>query len=46
MIMFYHYLELHHSQTVEFAVKGISEFYHYLELHHSQTLFRAVFVIW
>ena len=36
-IMFYHYLELHHSQTDYVHGKKIKEFYHYLELHHSQT---------
>ena len=35
--LFYHYLELHHSQTFPLVcVLGMS-FYHYLELHHSQT---------
>ena len=34
---FYHYLELHHSQTAINARTKEYEFYHYLELHHSQT---------
>ena len=35
--LFYHYLELHHSQTLSSNVISLSMFYHYLELHHSQT---------
>ena len=35
--MFYHYLELHHSQTTNIADDYQLKFYHYLELHHSQT---------
>ena len=34
---FYHYLELHHSQTAKSNYSAIAQFYHYLELHHSQT---------
>ena len=34
---FYHYLELHHSQTAAFTEMRSDVFYHYLELHHSQT---------
>ena len=34
---FYHYLELHHSQTKKTEQKRTLWFYHYLELHHSQT---------
>ena len=34
---FYHYLELHHSQTHFYHFIYIDKFYHYLELHHSQT---------
>ena len=36
-IGFYHYLELHHSQTRTGLLLPILLFYHYLELHHSQT---------
>ncbi len=35
--MFYHYLELHHSQTDLRNGADAIRFYHYLELHHSQT---------
>ncbi|MEE0504516.1 hypothetical protein, partial [Dialister invisus] len=34
---FYHYLELHHSQTAPGIPWPPAAFYHYLELHHSQT---------
>ena len=34
---FYHYLELHHSQTGCLSSSWSRLFYHYLELHHSQT---------
>ncbi len=36
-LLFYHYLELHHSQTNDSADGDRTGFYHYLELHHSQT---------
>ena len=35
--LFYHYLELHHSQTHYITAICLILFYHYLELHHSQT---------
>ena len=37
LFSFYHYLELHHSQTSTLFSPSCLRFYHYLELHHSQT---------
>ena len=37
-VRFYHYLELHHSQTTDLIFQDHMWFYHYLELHHSQTM--------
>ena len=43
MVQFYHYLELHHSQTNRSCIIFIYGFYHYLELHHSQTNIMCLF---